>query len=120
MSDIAANCSVGTCPALKQGALVLTSLFLTTFELCAKLDWPSPARDGKKELVDRPRAGSARHVNPMSTSARNQSQPASPKSGWGKPYPRPAEAPRNRLRRNGREGVNGSSPLEGFGKSACK
>ena len=44
------------------------------------------------------------YVNAMSTSARNQPQPASPKSGFNRRDPRPAATRRNRLRRNGKEG----------------
>jgi hypothetical protein len=50
----------------------------------------------------------------MSTSARNQPQPASPKAAAYQRNRRLAATLRNRLRRNGKEGVNGSSPLEGF------
>ena len=49
-------------------------------------------------------------VNAMSTGARNQPQPEGPKSGCFQRDLRLDATRRNRLRRNGKEGVQGSSP----------
>ena len=50
----------------------------------------------------------------MSTSPRKQPQPLSPKAGVIQRDLRLDATSRNHSRRNGKEGVNGSSPLEGF------
>jgi hypothetical protein len=72
------------------------------------------------ELLVADPPGDELDVKTMSTSARNQPQTREPENGCNQPNRRLAETRRNRLRRNGKEGVDGSSPSEGSAKSAAR
>jgi hypothetical protein len=67
-------------------------------------------------LRDRSKARCQRDVNrrPQPTATRK------PENGCTRPDQGLAATHRNHLRRNGKEGVNGSSPLEGFAEGPCK